>query len=63
MNILQHSAEKTGKVMTEVEINSFLEEKLNLHLATVDEKGEPNIQPVGQVSIQVRQRQGCSIDI
>jgi general stress protein 26 len=35
-----------GKVMTEAEINSFLQEKLNLHLATVDGDGEPNIQPV-----------------
>ena len=46
MNILQHAAEKTGKVMTEVEINSFLQGTLNLHLATIDQKGEPNIQPV-----------------
>ncbi len=46
MNILQKSAEKTGKVMTEVEINSFLEGTLNLHLGTIDDKGEPNIQPV-----------------
>jgi len=46
MNILQKSAEKTGKVMTEAEIGSFLQGTLNLHLATVDEKGEPNIQPV-----------------
>ncbi len=33
-------------VMTEDEINSFLQGTLNLHLGTVDEKGEPNIQPV-----------------
>jgi len=46
MNILQKSAEKTGKVMTEAEINSFLEGALNLHLGTIDDKGEPNIQPV-----------------
>jgi len=46
MNILQNTAENTGKVMTEVEINSFLQEKLNLHLGTIDDKGEPNIQPV-----------------
>jgi len=46
VKILQKSAEKTGKVMTEVEINSFLQGTLNLHLGTVDEKGEPNIQPV-----------------
>jgi len=46
MNILQKSAEKTGKVMTESEIGSFLQGTLNLHLGTIDEKGEPNIQPV-----------------
>jgi general stress protein 26 len=32
--------------MTEKEIESFLESKLNLQLATVDEMGDPNIQPV-----------------
>jgi len=46
MNILQNTAESAGKVMTEDEINSFLQGTLNLHLGTVDEKGEPNIQPV-----------------
>lgn len=46
MNILQNTAENAGKVMTEDEINSFLQGTLNLHLETVDEKGEPNIQPV-----------------
>ncbi len=46
MNILQNTAESAGKVMTEDEINSFLQGTLNLHLGTVDDKGEPNIQPV-----------------
>ena len=46
MKILQKTAEASGKVMSEAEINSFLQEKLNLHLATVNEKGEPNIQPL-----------------
>jgi len=31
VNILQKSAEKTGKVMTEDEIGSFLQGTLNLH--------------------------------
>ena len=44
--ILQKAAEKTGRVMTENEIKSFLQGTLNLHLATIDQKGEPNIQPV-----------------
>ena len=32
--------------MTEEEAERFLESKLNLQIATIDEKGEPNIQPV-----------------
>ena len=32
--------------MNEVEISNFLESKLNLQLATIDGKGDPNIQPV-----------------
>jgi general stress protein 26 len=32
--------------MTEAEVDSFLESKLNLQLATVDEMGDPNIQPL-----------------
>jgi general stress protein 26 len=32
--------------MTEKEVDRFLESKLNLQLATVDEMGDPNIQPV-----------------
>jgi PPOX class probable F420-dependent enzyme len=32
--------------MTREEAEKFLESKLNLQLATIDEQGEPNIQPV-----------------
>ncbi len=32
--------------MTKEEAQRFLESKLNLQIATIDEKGEPNIQPV-----------------
>jgi PPOX class probable F420-dependent enzyme len=32
--------------MTKEEAEKFLESKLNLHIASIDEKGEPNIQPV-----------------
>ena len=32
--------------MTREEARAFLESKLNLQIATIDEKGEPNIQPV-----------------
>jgi general stress protein 26 len=32
--------------MTREEAEKFLESKLNLQIATIDEKGEPNIQPV-----------------
>jgi PPOX class probable F420-dependent enzyme len=32
--------------MTREEVESFLESKLNLQIATIDERGEPNIQPV-----------------
>jgi PPOX class probable F420-dependent enzyme len=32
--------------MTREEAEKFLESKLNLHIASIDEKGEPNIQPV-----------------
>ena len=28
------------------EVDTFLERKLNLQLGTIDEKGDPNIQPV-----------------
>jgi predicted pyridoxine 5'-phosphate oxidase superfamily flavin-nucleotide-binding protein len=32
--------------MAEEEIDRFLESKLMLQMSTIDEKGEPNIQPV-----------------
>lgn len=32
--------------MTEEEVDMFLERKLNLQLATIDEMGDPNIQPI-----------------
>lgn len=32
--------------MTKTEVDRFLESKLNVQLATVDEMGDPNIQPV-----------------
>ncbi|MGN6629530.1 MAG: pyridoxamine 5'-phosphate oxidase family protein [Candidatus Nitrosocosmicus sp.] len=32
--------------VTEAEVNKFLESKLNLQLATIDEEGFPNIQPI-----------------
>ena len=32
--------------MNEYEVSNFLERKLNLQLATIDGKGDPNIQPV-----------------
>ncbi len=46
MKIIQGTPEGMGDVMNEANINMFLEEKINLHLATVDENGEPNIQPI-----------------
>lgn len=35
-----------GRAMTEDEVNKFLESKLLLRIATMDEKGDPVIQPV-----------------
>ncbi len=32
--------------MTKVEVDRFLESKLNVQLATIDKKGDPNIQPI-----------------
>jgi general stress protein 26 len=34
------------QTMTEDEVERFLKSKLNLQLATIDEIGDPNIQPV-----------------
>jgi len=44
MRIINATDEIPG--MTKEEAERFLESKLNLQIATIDEKGEPNIQPV-----------------
>ena len=44
MKIVNATSEIPG--MTREEVERFLESKLNLQLATIDEQGEPNIQPV-----------------
>ncbi len=44
MKILNATYEIPG--MTGNEVERFLESKLNLQIATIDERGEPNIQPV-----------------
>ena len=45
MKLIQAFPGMPNKV-TEVEVNSFLESKLNLQLATIDEEGYPIIQPI-----------------
>ena len=44
MKVINASSEIPN--MTSEEVNKFLENKLNLQLATIDSKGDPNIQPV-----------------
>jgi PPOX class probable F420-dependent enzyme len=44
VKIVNATSEIPGMIKEEVE--RFLESKLNLQLATIDEQGEPNIQPV-----------------
>jgi PPOX class probable F420-dependent enzyme len=44
IKIVNATSEVPG--MTRDEVERFLESKLNLQLATIDQKGEPNIQPV-----------------
>jgi PPOX class probable F420-dependent enzyme len=44
MKIVNATSEVPG--MTREEIEKFLDNKLNLQLATTDDRGEPNIQPV-----------------
>lgn len=44
MKIVKAIRESPG--MTEEEVDKFLQNKLNLQLATIDEVGDPNIQPV-----------------
>jgi PPOX class probable F420-dependent enzyme len=45
MKIVSATNEIPGMTTGE-EVEKFLESKLNLQIATIDEKGEPNIQPV-----------------
>jgi general stress protein 26 len=45
MKIVNATNEIPGMTTGE-EVEKFLESKLNLQIATIDEKGEPNIQPV-----------------
>jgi hypothetical protein len=44
MKIISATSETPG--MTKEEINRFLKSKLMLQIATIDERSEPNIQPV-----------------
>lgn len=44
MKVISATSEIPG--MTREEAERFLESKLNLQIATIDKKGEPNIQPV-----------------
>jgi nitroimidazol reductase NimA-like FMN-containing flavoprotein (pyridoxamine 5'-phosphate oxidase superfamily) len=44
MKVIQATSEIPG--MTKGEVDIFLESKLNLQLATIDERGWPNIHPV-----------------
>ena len=44
MKIINSTKEAPG--LTKEEIDRFLESKLMLQISTIDEKGEPNIQPV-----------------
>ncbi len=49
LNIIMKIIDATHEIpgmTTEEEVDKFLQSKLNLQLATLDEKGEPNIQPV-----------------
>ena len=45
MKLIRSFPHKSNKV-TEDEVNRFLQSKLNLQLATIDEEGYPNIQPL-----------------
>jgi hypothetical protein len=36
-------------VMTEQEVDKFLESKLNMQLAIIDEMNDPNIQPIWSI--------------
>jgi hypothetical protein len=48
MKILDASEPEFGSPMTEDEVRNFLvNSKKNVHISTLDEKGEPNIIPHG----------------
>ena len=51
MKIVNATPEVSG--MTREEVEGFLESKLNLQSATIDEQGEPNIQPSGFTMIKM----------
>jgi hypothetical protein len=44
--VIIRSVDGAATGMTEEEVDRFLESKLNLQIATIDEMGDPNIQPV-----------------
>ena len=46
MKINNATKEAPGLTKTKEEIDRFLESKLMLQMSTIDEQGEPNIQPV-----------------
>jgi nitroimidazol reductase NimA-like FMN-containing flavoprotein (pyridoxamine 5'-phosphate oxidase superfamily) len=46
--------------MTKEEIDKFLESKLMLLISTIDEKGEPNIQPVWFYYDKNREKSPCN---
>ena len=52
MKVFQASNEMPG--MTREEVDRFLENKLNLQLATVDARGLPNIHPVWFTMIKIK---------
>jgi general stress protein 26 len=44
--VIIRSVDGAATGMTQEEVDRFLESKLNLQIATIDEMGDPNIQPV-----------------
>lgn len=44
----------TIPAMNEQEVINFLQSKLNLQLATIDENGDPNIQPYGSTMKKIQ---------
>ena len=51
IKIVNATSEVPG--MTREGVDRFLESKLNLQLATIDQKGEPNIQPDGSTMTEM----------